>query len=67
MRGKKAKELKRTFRDKTNEVLILIRNEYGEATKYMTESIMFNRFRQMYKRGKIRHDLLVRKNKRKGE
>jgi hypothetical protein len=60
MRGKKSKQLKKTFRIKTAEVLIAIRNEYGEATKYMTESVMFNKFKQMYKRGKIKQNFLVK-------
>jgi hypothetical protein len=64
MRGFKVKQLKRTFRLKNAEVLLLIRNEYGELTKYMTESIMWNKFKAMYKKGKIPAKILVKRKEK---
>lgn len=64
MRGRKSKQLKKTFRVKNVEALLLIRNEYGEMTKYMTESIMWNKFKDMYKRGKIPTKMLVKANRK---
>jgi len=63
MRGKKSKELKRTFRLKYDYVLLIVRHEYGELTKYMTESIVFNKFKAMYKKGMIPKNFMVKRVK----
>lgn len=63
MRGKKSKELKRTFRLKYEHVLLMVRHHYGDMTKYMTENIVFNKFKYLYKRGMLPKNFLVKKVK----
>lgn len=64
MRGKKSKQLKKTFFQKRAEVLLLVRNEYGDMTQYMSESMIWNKFKDMYKRGKIPANLLVKRKEK---
>jgi hypothetical protein len=63
MRGKKSKELKRTFRLKYEHVLLIVRHYYGEMTKYMTENMVFNKFKQLYKKGLIPKNFMVKRVK----
>jgi hypothetical protein len=63
MNGKKTKQLKKTFLTKTNEVLVLIRDEYGDVTKKIeSPENVWKLFKKMYKNGKIPNEFLVKEN-----
>jgi uncharacterized protein YjfI (DUF2170 family) len=60
MRGKKAKQLRKTLLRKTEEVLLLVRNEYGDLTMQMTPQSLSKAFKRMYKKGLVPNKMLVK-------
>lgn len=68
MRGKKAKQLRKTLLNKTAETLLLLRNEVGESTKNMTETAIWKCFKRLYKNNKVPQSFLIKNQKtKKGE
>lgn len=54
MRGTKIKKLKKKLLTNTEEILLLIRNEYGSLTEQMTAKQVLRIAKRMYKQGKIK-------------
>ena len=54
MRGKKVKLLRKYLINNVEEVLILMRNEFGERTKDMGPRQVYNNAKKLYKEGKIK-------------
>jgi hypothetical protein len=55
MNQRKSKWLRKLVATKNPVLLLLIRNEYGEATQKMTYSILTNKAKQLYKQGKFKN------------
>jgi len=67
MNKKKVKQLRKTFMVKPSEVLLKLREVYGDKTKHMeTPNAVWRSFKKLYKEGKINNNFLV-KNNGKGE
>jgi hypothetical protein len=60
MNQKKSKLLKTILLKKTSEVLLLIREYYGEGTKNIeSPQALYKLFKKLYKEGKIPSNLLI--------
>jgi hypothetical protein len=61
MNGRKSKQLKKTLLKKTAEIMLLVRDEYGDQTMQMSSDSLWKNFKRMYQNGKIPESLLVKK------
>jgi hypothetical protein len=62
MRQKRVKQLRRILLKKPNEVLVMIREEYGQMTQQIeTPQALWRTFKKMYKNGKIPQNFLIEK------
>lgn len=55
MNQKKAKWINKMIATRNPVLLLLIRNEFGEATQGMTYSILKNKAKKLYKMGKFKN------------
>lgn len=61
MNGSQTKRLRKTLLTKTEEVLLLIRDEYGVKTeKTKHPQTVWRYFKKMYKAGKVPASLIVK-------
>lgn len=58
MNQQMAKRLRKTLLHKTDEILLLLRQEFGEMTKEMTETSVYRNFKKLYKQGKVPPSLI---------
>ena len=54
MRGTKAKKIRKYLLTNTQEVLLLIRNKMGDATKNMGPRQIYQHTKKLYQEGKIK-------------
>ena len=60
MRQKRIKQLRKVLLQKTSDVLLLIREEYGEDTKKVESSqAVWKLFKKLYQEGKVPTSLLI--------
>lgn len=68
MSQKTIRRLKKTLLQKTPEVLMLLRKEYGERTSEMeTPERIWRNFKKLYKQGKVPKEMIWKYEKKRKE